>query len=258
MLDGTNYVVWKTQMTSFLQSKGLYKFITGRGKTLKINARAKRDNDALELLIEGDEKTLGHIKCYIAPSFLELVIKCDTALEAWKSLDTFFAGRETFNKFNLLEQLMDGQLKETGNPIVDVQEFLKDKTELVRRLEGVGFKVPDEILMAVILARLPESFDNMRRIFESQDNPTILKLNTELNKEAIRKQKRPRDEKSFYGKDDVPPPPKKPRIDKRKLKCNYCTKKGHEAEKCWLNPKSTNYRKEFVDRLRESAGTSNE
>src|SRR5690606_1109681 len=104
------------------------------------------------------------------------------------------------------------------------------KPELVRRLEGVGFNVPDEILMAVILARLPESFDNMRRIFESQDNPTILKLNTELNKEAIRKQKRPRDEKSFYGKDDVPPPPKKPRIDKRKLKCTYCTKKGHEAE----------------------------
>ena len=257
-LDGTNYPSWKTQMISYLQSKGLYKFLTNRATTLRERAENDEDLDALDELMDNDEKALGYLKCHISPSFLELVLNSETALDAWQRLEDFFAGREAFNKFHLLEQLMDGKLIETGKPTLDVQKYLKEKTELVRRLNAIGFQVPEDFLIAIILARLPESFDAMRRVFESQANPTVLKLNSELNKEALRKRKRESD-KAFYGqdgdKDLIPPPPKKPKLDiKKKFFCTYCDCKGHEATKCWLNPESTNHRPDFVKKILKAAG----
>jgi len=157
-------------------------------------------------------------------------------------LKKFFAGKESFNKFHLLEMLLDGKYVDTGKPVADVQKFLNDKSELVRRLGGIGLKVPEDFLITIILARLPDSFDAMRRVFESQANPTMLTLNTELNKEAIRKRKR--DESAMYGQDEIKPPkPKKQKTfgDKKKLFCTYCKSKGHEARLCWLNPESTNF-----------------
>jgi hypothetical protein len=66
-------------------------------------------------------------------------------------------------------------------------------------------------------------------------------LGIELNKEAL------------FGKDDVipPKPPKKPKLaaDKKKLVCIYCKSKGHEAQQCWLNPDSPNYRPKLVEKL---------
>jgi hypothetical protein len=54
------------------------------------------------MIMDEDEMALGHIKCHVSPSFLDLVIECKTALEAWKKLETFFNGKEKFNKFHLL------------------------------------------------------------------------------------------------------------------------------------------------------------
>ena len=104
VLDGTNYSTWKHEMTSFLQSKGLYKYITDRAEVFK-QAQAN-DPVKLELILEADEKALGHIKFNIASSFSELVVNSSTALDAWEKLETFFAGKETYNKVDLLQQLI--------------------------------------------------------------------------------------------------------------------------------------------------------
>jgi hypothetical protein len=60
ILDGTNYALWKQEMVSFLQSKGLYKFITDRAQVLKNKFRENLEK--LEEVLEGDEKALGYIK----------------------------------------------------------------------------------------------------------------------------------------------------------------------------------------------------
>lgn len=247
-------------MTSFLQSKGLFKFVTRRAKDLKDRAQLDEDLDMLETILDNDEKTLGHIKCHISSSFLELVLTCNTAKEAWDNLTTFFEGKEAFNKFNLLEQLMDGKLVETGKVATDVQQFLKEKNELVRRLQAIGFQVPEDFLIAIILARLPASFDTMRRIFESQPDPTVLKLSAELNKEAVRRQKRPREEKALVSEVDrelAPPPTKKPKKPKNpkanETWCKDCNVTGHTLDKCWFNPSSSNYRPDMLKKLLKMA-----
>src|SRR4029078_5166307 len=203
----------------------------------------------LESILESDEKALGHIKCNIASSFNELVVNSETALHAWKQLETFFAGKETYNKMDLLQQLIDGKLTETGNPVNDVQRFINQKNETVRRLESVGMKISQEMQVCIMLARLPDSYDTMRIIIESQPDLTMVKLTAELNREAIRnsskKRSAPSEEKALASDTTGAPPFKKQKTHK-KQKCTYCEFTGHEAGACRLNHKSSKYRPEFT------------
>lgn len=253
-LDGTNYELWASQMTSLLQSKGLYKYITQRAAVLK--DAYKDDIEKLEAVIEGDERALGLIKCYMLQGFVDVVRPAGTAMEAWTLLQQHFAGKETFNKIHLLEQLIDGRLEDSDNPSADIQEFIKKKNELVRRLGAAGLEIKEDLQIAIMLARLPESFETMRRILETKPDLSLTYLTAELNREAIRMtntRKRPLVEKSFLGDDsERPSPAKKPRFDKKKLKCDYCDVKGHETNRCWLNPKSKSFRPDFKNRLMKS------
>ena len=245
ILDGTNYSIWRQEMVSFLQSKGLYKFITDRAQALKDKFQ---DNvEKLEDVLEGDEKALGFIKCNIQSSFLDVVVTSQTALDAWQKLETFFAGKETYNKIQLLEQLIDGKLIETGNPTNDVQKFIRDKNELVRRLDSIGMKIASDLQVAIMLARLPDSYDTMRRILESQADLDIIKFTAELNRESLRQQTKKRKQpiaSAFVAKEETPK--KKARFAEHfaTLNCDYCGQSRHDAASCWFNPKSAKFRPE--------------
>ena len=250
ILDGTNYSIWRQEMVSFLQSKGLYKFITDRAQALKDKFQ---DNvEKLEDVLEGDEKALGFIKCNIQSSFLDVVVTSQTALDAWQKLETFFAGKETYNKIQLLEQLIDGKLIETGNPTNDVQKFIRDKNELVRRLDSIGMKIASDLQVAIMLARLPDSYDTMRRILESQADLDIIKFTAELNRESLRQQTKKRKQpiaSAFVAKEETPK--KKARFAEHfaTLNCDYCGQSRHDAASCWFNPKSAKFRPEKKNQL---------
>lgn len=264
LLDGTNYVTWKQSMVSVLQSKGLYKFITPRAADLKQKARNDGDLFKEEELLEGDEKALGLIKCHILQSYIEVVTDCNTALEAWKKIQEFFDGKETFNKIHLLEQLIDGKFIETSNPTKDVQDFVSQKNELVRRLKGAGITIAEELQVAIMLARLPESYDMMRRILESSAELNLLQLTAELNREAIRRstKKRSVEAAAMVATDDLPmsrnmngsrPLKKRRTNDTRNLQCTYCKKNRHVAADCWLNPDSAVFKPEMHQQLLDIA-----
>jgi hypothetical protein len=189
-------------------------------------------------------------------TYNEVVVNSTTALDAWTQLEIFFAGKESFNKVDLLQQLIDGKLIETGNPVKDVQEFIKQKNEIVRRLDSVGMPISKEMQVCIMLARLPESYDTMRRIMESQADLSLIKMTAELNREAIRRSnKRPLvpQEKAFFTGDSRHPKKIKTFHDKKKQICGYCNVSGHDAAACWLNPKSIKFRPEWRRTMLEIA-----
>jgi hypothetical protein len=249
-------------MQNFLQSKGLGKFITDKGKQLLENPLLSADKKAV--LEDNDEMALGQIKVNIATSYLDIVAQAKTALEAWNALQAFFEGKETFNKVYLLEQLWEGKLEESGNLMENIQIFIRDKTDVARRLENAGVKFEDDVIAAITLSRLPPSFDTMVRILTSQKELSVAKVKEELQREAIRRnvmrapetafsantnstdsrgKKRPADESEDTRE------PKKPKLDKSKLVCSYCDFKGHTASACWLNPESKYFRANFKSKL---------
>ena len=252
VLDGTNYATWSVQMQAFLQSKGLSKFIKNNLEDLKArpNLTATKKMD----LEDDDEKTLGHIKCNMNQSYWDIVAEATTAFDAWTSLKNFFSGKETFNKIHILEEYIDGRLSDEGDIVANVQKYIKSKNEAVRRLDSIGIKIEKDLQVAVLLARLPDSFDTMRRILESQNDVTMEQVSSELNREAIRKsnkRKAPVKENSFIADTDViPPPPKKDTANNRSNQvCEICNVKGHSTARCWFNPKSSNYRPNFKEKI---------
>jgi hypothetical protein len=252
LLDGTNYGTWKVQMEAALQAAGLYKFVTPRVSQLKI--MLADDFEKLENLLENDEKALGCIKKNIEILHLDLIADCKTALEAWIKLEVFFAGKETFNKINLLQSLIDGPLKETGNIVRDIQEFVQSKNDLVQRLGSIGIKIDEELQVAIMLSRLPSCFDTMRRILESQENLTLIKLIAELHREGVRQSsvrapKRSMEEIAMLSNQEFNTT-KKQKFDKKKLFCKFCDVSGHDGDRCWLDPNSKGYRKNFAESLK--------
>lgn len=245
-------------MEALLQAMGLFKFVTPRVEALKKSY--SNDVEKLETLLENDEKALGCIKRNVELLHLDLISECQTAFEAWTKLESFFAGKEQFNKINLLQSLVDGNLRDTGNPLRDIQEFIQEKNDLVQRLNSIGIKIEEDLQVAIMLARLPPSFDTMRRILESQDGLTLIKLSSELHREGIRRKdmkctKRVVEKAAFYSGSD--PPSKRPRLDKKKLYCKFCDVSGHDGDRCWLDPSSKNYRKNFADSLKRKLNDGN-
>lgn len=239
-------------MQAFLQSKGLSKFIKNNLEDLKArpNLTATKKMD----LEDDDEKTLGHIKCNMNQSYWDIVAEATTAFDAWTSLKNFFSGKETFNKIHILEEYIDGRLSDEGDIVANVQKYIKSKNEAVRRLDSIGIKIEKDLQVAVLLARLPDSFDTMRRILESQNDVTMEQVSSELNREAIRKsnkRKAPVKENSFIADTDVIPPlPKKDTVNNRNNQvCEICNVKGHSTARCWFNPKSSNYRPNFKEKI---------
>ena len=164
------------------------------------------------------------------------------------------------NKINLLQSLVDGNLRDTGNPLRDIQEFIQQKNDLVQRLNSIGIKIDEDLQVAIMLARLPQTFDAMRRILESQEGLSLIKLTSELHREGIRRNeqgncKRVVEEAAFFSGSDLAPNAKKPRYDKKKLFCKFCDVTGHDGDRCWLDPGSKNYRKNFAESLKRKLNT---
>lgn len=259
LLDGTNYGTWKVQMEAVLQAAGLYKFVTHR--IVQLKQLYVDDFEKLESLLENDEKALGCIKKNVEILHLDLIAECKTALEAWVKLESFFAGKENFNKINLLQCLIDGSLKETGNIVRDIQEFVQGKNDLVQRLGSIGIKIDEELQVAIMLSRLPPCFDTMRRILESQENLTLIKLVAELHREgirqsAVRNPKRMSDEVALVSSQEFNAV-KRQKFDRKKLYCKFCNISGHDGDRCWLDPNSKGYRKNFAESLKTKIDNRN-
>lgn len=248
-LRSGNYNMWKIEMESLLQSKGLYKFVTDRAEKLKV---LYQDNpEKTEELCENDERALGLLKRNIDPSYIDIVVECSTALEVWKKLEQFFAGKENFNAVYLLQQLTMEKMKESGDIARDVQDFLQSKNNLVRRLASIGFKIEEKMQVALMLAQLPESFDTMRRILESKELNLDI-LTSELHRESTRRSsKRNIDQVAMLSslEEDSLKKKKGRNTGRDELVCDYCGKKRHTAEVCWLNPESKFYKTSLVESI---------
>ena len=219
-LEGDQYQEWKVAMLNHLGSKALTKYITEQAEEL-------RNADGLDLstrikLMDGEEMALGRIRMGAGTSYQNVLEDCKTARAAWLKLEQHFEGKEMYNKINLLEQLLDDKLCEEGNLTENIQKFVSSKCQLVRRLKLCGLEFSNDVLVALILARLPRSFEVTRRILENDPNLTMEKVQIELAREASRRGKRQleqsdvaliaREERVF----------KKPRLDTSKLTCGFC------------------------------------
>ena len=142
---------------------------------------------------------------------------------------------------------------------LNVQAYLQETKQLVRRLSTCGINLPEELIVAILLARLPESLDTMRRILEADPLVNVEKVSQELMREATRITGKRKAETAIESANNIQVDTKRRKKTSGQLKrapCSICGINGHSTTVCWLNPESKSYRPEFAERMQKAASSA--
>ncbi|GMF31059.1 unnamed protein product [Phytophthora lilii] len=116
-----------------------------------------------------------------------------TALEAWEALKAFFVKQSFHNRVQLRKQLHEFTLGSDEDLMTHIVRF----DDLCARLAAVGEKMTDDEKVVILLGSLPQEYDTMVRIIESQEHVTLLDTKEMLRREAEVIQKRDTKEQAF-------------------------------------------------------------
>lgn len=148
---------------------------------------------------------------------------CATAKEVWEKLQITFEDSGLTRKVGLLRALTSTQLDKCKN----IEEYVNTIITAAHKLNGIGFKVPDDWVGTLLLAGLPDEYRPMIMGLENSGTAiTADSIKTKLFQEvkSPRSVKNTSSEAAFYTKDT--------KAKSLKVKCFRCKGIGHYATKC--------------------------
>ena len=122
-----------------------------------------------------------------------MVRECETAVEAWEVLQTFFAKKNLHYRVQLRKQLHEFVM-ETGTSLMD---HLLKFDELCLKLRAAGDNMDDDEKLVLLLGSLSSEYDDILRIIEAHSNVTLLDAKEMLRREYDTLQKRDKKETAF-------------------------------------------------------------
>lgn len=221
-LNGSNYQVWKFRMEMLLIKEDIWSVISTAAPSPVTDVWTTKDQRAratIGLLVEDNQ--LIHIRSQT------------TAAGVWKALKDYHEKSTLCTKVFLLKRLCRSQLSESGN----MEEHLDAMLDVVNRLSGLGEDLKENLVVALLLCSLPESYETLIMALETRPDAD---LTLELVKGKLVDEYRRRQETS--GKsvcfDDKQTALKISERNKskgrKKPKCFECGKVGHVKKDCWL------------------------
>ncbi len=151
-LTGDNWGTWKFQIRLYLQANGLWNIVNGD------EPRPDEDGPAATAWDSREYKAMAALGLTVDTALLYIVIDKTTSNEIWVALRDHFEKVSATNKYFLLTQLFELELKEG----VSVDNHLKLFTELCQKLLAVNCDVPQEVKTAALLRSLPASYQVLR------------------------------------------------------------------------------------------------
>lgn len=237
--NGQDYQLWKRQMEIYMVENRLKKYIDGTTPRPSTDAEAweRKDAEAQAFLMRGLQLN--------QPRYLS---DCATAAEMWGRLRTIHAEKSDQSVQVLLNQFINAKM-DTADTMAD---YIAKIVSLAQRLKDMRMEQKEPVVIAKILASLPEKYDNVRTAWYTvpRENQRLDKLTDHLiNEEAMlnmRKQEvgANNDREAYYarGKNYNR---KFRENDKRDQKsgthsdnnekrgnCHFCKKPGHWARDC--------------------------
>ncbi|XP_073826918.1 uncharacterized protein [Musca autumnalis] len=173
-LSEDNYESWHLQMKSVLIHQDLWEVVSDDVAAEKKDAVWKKK----------DEKAMATIILCISPVQLSYIKNSKTAKEAWNCLSDIHRPKGPIRKVSLFKQLLNMRMEETDG----TQEYLCQFTSVVDKLAEAGIELGEDLLVIMILASLPKSFENFVVALESKDNlPKLSSLKAKLSEENERR-----------------------------------------------------------------------
>ncbi|XP_073820463.1 uncharacterized protein [Musca autumnalis] len=221
-LSEDNYESWNLQMKSVLIHQDLWEVISDNDAVEKKSAEWKKK----------DEKAMATIILCISPVQLSYIKKCKSAKDAWNSLSDIHRPKGPIRKVSLFKQLLNMKMEEDDA----VQEYLCQFACVADKLAEAGIELSEDLLVIMILASLPKSFENFVVALESRDElPKLSALKAKLVEENERR-------KSALGMEDNNPTTAFMVNNKRSPNNN--TRRNCDAHQ--RHPKNNNIRRNYI------------
>ena len=192
------------------------------------------------LAISKDEQALGIIITALHDNYVHFVDECDTAHNAWITLEKNFGARVKKSKVSLKRQLYKLKLEDNE----DVASIVNRLKSTVTQLTYIQSGIEEEDKVAALLGALPKTFDNIVTIIEEKEPAPILQdvINSLQTEEKKHKKASPLRGGVFVAQSSITcyTCNKTRHVSKdcyQNIPCHHCKKTGHPPEQCYFKDK---------------------
>ena len=160
--NGKNFLAWKFQVHNVLMSAGLNTIVSG---TRSIPANTAANSLSRETWLKDDATAKGYIATALEPEILNMLLACETSKAMWDKLCSVHERKTESNKLNLSQQFHAYRM----DPKDSVIQHVAKVQNMARQLLDLGENLPENQIMAKILASLPSKFHVFRSSWLSVD-----------------------------------------------------------------------------------------
>lgn len=253
-LNESNYRTWKFCMKMYLIQKELWDYANGTA----VLPKEPMGTQTLQFKLQ-DQKALSMIALAIEPDQQVHIGDCETAREAWTTLEQAYELKSKMRIMQLKKQFTRILLKETET----MTSYLSRIKICADHLKQAGAEIKDEDIAYAMLSGLPDSYESLNMALANLDDTkfTSTEVKRVLLAEYEQRIARKGNEPDETVKDAllIKQKKKNPVNDSTKKqsqrgKCFNCGKTGHYAKDCWFhNRKPENKEKALCKRIEEDS-----
>ena len=174
MLDGSNWIIWETQMKAYLRSKGFWQMVAGndsRPANLADGATQAQTEACTKLQLEWDnrdDQALGSITLRVAHS---LRTHLENSSEgSWNNLSSAFSKQGPGAIYNDFQKVVNLRIAANRHPSADIDTMW----DLFERLKANGVDIPKLLRVMLLFNVLPPSLQTVATVqLQTQDKDDL-------------------------------------------------------------------------------------
>lgn len=242
--DGRNYHQWKFQLCCALRAKGLFEIVNG------METKPLVEGEAQKKWIKDDAYAMFLLTSAMDYSQVTLIENCSSSKQIIDKLNAIYEQKTEINKMIAHERF--SQYKMDIND--SIATHIAKVENLARQIRDTGENLSDIAIMTKILGSLPSKFRSFRQAWLSLDETkqTIQNLTSRLLDEDVSLSASDNFETALATSSNVDRKVTREenrqrlKLDKSKIICYKCQKKGHFAKECRGEKKPRNIEKQDV------------
>lgn len=239
-LNGTNYLIWATQIEALLKAKGIWKYVCHDGSAF-VEATSETTTTAAtaketETMMKEKSVACATIICTIEPEYIPMVAGEDDPRTIWKKLSDANMSKCKASTHTLRNRL----LNMTMEPSETVREYVNRICTIERKLSFAGKIVDVSDKKYSLLNGLRNEFEVKKTILMESYDMSFERMvsSLEQTEDQVMKTSGERNVNIQSGSTFIT----HKGHSRRDCTCYICGKKGHMMKDCFFNPRSRNYK----------------